>query len=172
MKSCDMNLLIEQCGDSVYRYCQSITFTVEDAEDLYQQTFLKAFEMRKKISHDKNPKSYLLSIATNLWKNHKSTYARHERIAPTISAEEEGVQIEDVRSENDMLEQIIKDEELSNLKACVERLPDKQKQVIKLFYAGETSIEEIARILRIPRGTVKSRLHQAKENLRKEMEGL
>lgn len=172
MKSCDMNLLIEQSGNSVYRYCQSITFTVEDAEDLYQQTFLKAFEMHKKISLDKNPKSYLLSIATNLWKNHKSTYARHERIAPTISSEEDGVQVEDVRSENDMLEQIIKDEQLSNLKACVERLPDKQKQVIKLFYAGETSIEEIARILRIPKGTVKSRLHQAKENLRKEMEGL
>lgn len=172
MKSCDMDLLIEQYGDNVYRYCQSITFTAEDAEDLYQQTFLKAFEMHKKISLAKNPKSYLLSIATNLWKNHKSTYARHERIAPTVSSDEAGVQVEDVRSENDMLEQIIKDEELSNLKACVERLPDKQKQVVNLFYAGETSIEEIARILRIPKGTVKSRLHQAKENLRKEMEGL
>lgn len=98
MKSCDMNLLIEQYGDNVYRYCQSITFTVEDAEDLYQQTFLKAFEMHKKISLDKNPKSYLLSVATNLWKNHKSTYARHERIAPTVSSDEEGVQVEDVRS--------------------------------------------------------------------------
>ena len=54
---------------------------------------------------------------------------------------------------------------------CVIGLPEKQRQVIQLFYAGGLSIEEIAGILKIPKGTVKSRLHSAKEQLRKEMEG-
>lgn len=171
MKSCSMEDLVEQYSDSVYRYCKSIAFTLEDAEDLYQQTFLKAFELRNKIIVDKNPKAYLLSIATNIWKNHKSKYARRERIAPTISSDAEGVQIEDVQAGTDVLEQIVKEEQLEQLRRCVELLPEKHKQVITLFYAGELSLEEIAKVLKIPKGTVKSRLHKAKEQLKKEMEG-
>lgn len=170
MNACDIELLVEQYGDNLYRYCRSITYTLEDAEDLYQQTFLKAFELHKKISVNKNPKAYLMSVATNIWRNHKSTYARHERIAPTISSDEEGVQIEDIRSDHDILEQIVKKEEISRLKKCVDCLPDKQKQVILLFYAGELSLEDIANALKIPKGTVKSRLNKAKERLWKEME--
>ena len=108
MNACDIELLVEQYGDNLYRYCRSITYTLEDAEDLYQQTFLKAFELHKKISIQKNPKAYLMSVATNIWRNHKSMYARHERIAPTISSDAEGVQIEDIRSEHDILEQIVR----------------------------------------------------------------
>ncbi len=170
MDACDIELLVEQYGASVYRYCRSITYTLEDAEDLYQQTFLKAFELHKRISFSKNPKAWLMSVAANIWRNHKSTYARHERIAPTISSEEEGVQIEDIRSENNVLEQMIKKEEINYLKKCVDRLPDKQKQVILLFYAGELSLQDIAKALKIPKGTVKSRLNKAKVQLRKEME--
>lgn len=171
MKSCEIDLLVEQYGDSVYRYCKGITFTPEDAEDLYQQTFLKAFELHKRISLNKNPKAFLMSIASNLWKNHKSKYARRERIAPTISSEQEEVRIEVASEEPDILEQIVKSEQLENLRECVEKLPEKQRQVIQLFFAGGLSIEEIAGILKIPKGTVKSRLHSAKEQLRKEMEG-
>lgn len=172
MKSCDIDQLVEQYSDSVYRYCKSIAYTPEDAEDLYQQTFLKAFELHKRISLEKNPKAYLLSVATNIWKNHKSMYARRERIAPTVSSEMEGIQIEDIRSDQDVLEQVVKEEQLGLLRQCVDNLPEKQRQVITLFYAGELSLEEISKVLKIPKGTVKSRLHKAKEELRKEMEGL
>lgn len=171
MERGDIRLLIEQYGDSLYRYCKSITYQEEDAQDLYQQTFLKALELHKKISLDQNPRSYLMSIATNLWRNHKSTYARHERIAPTISAETEGLQLEDVQSGENILEQVIKNEEYARLRMCVDRLPDKLRQVILLFYAGEMPIEDIAKILKIPKGTVKSRLDKARKCLRKEMEG-
>lgn len=169
METCDVELLVEQYGDNLYRYCKSLTYTLEDAEDLYQQTFLKALELHKRILPDKNPKAYLMSIASNIWRNHKSKYARHERIAPVISSEAEGVQIEDMKGESDVLERLVREEELADLKNCVERLPEKQKQVIKLFYAAELPIEDIARVLKIPKGTVKSRLYQAKERLREEM---
>ncbi len=172
MKSCDIDQLVEEYSDCVYRYCKSIAFTLEDAEDLYQQTFLKAFELRRKISLERNPKAFLLAIATNIWRNQKSKYARHERIAPTISSEAEGVQIEDVSGEQDVLEQIVQAEQLEQLRACVNRLPEKQRQVVTLFYAAELPVEEIAVVLKIPKGTVKSRLHHAREQLRVEMEGM
>ncbi len=167
MRSCDIGLLVDRYGDSVYRYCRSIAFTPEEAEDLYQQTFLKALEMHKRISLDKNPKAYLMSIATNIWRNHKSKYARRERIAPTVS----GGQIQADTGEEDILDRVVREEQLQYLRDLVERLPDKQRQTVKLFYAGELSLEEIAHILKIPKGTVKSRLHTAREILRKEMEG-
>ena len=170
MNASDMDLLVEQFGDSVYRYCKSMTYTLEDAEDLYQQTFLKAFELQKRISLERNPKAYLMSIATNLWRNHKSQYARRERIAPTISADEEGIQIEDVRAEGDILDGIVKEEAYTKLRQCVERLQDKQRQVVLLFYAGQLPVEDIAKALKIPKGTVKSRLNKARMKLREEME--
>ncbi|MDE5863881.1 MAG: RNA polymerase sigma factor [Lachnospiraceae bacterium] len=167
----EVELLVEQYGDSIYRYCRSLAYTLDEAEDLYQQTFLKACELHKKISLKKNPRAYLMSIASNIWRNHKSRYARRERILPTISGEIEGDRLADVEDETDVLEEVVKQEQISCLRECVNRLPDKQRQVILLFYAGELSIEDIAGILKIPKGTVKSRLHTAKEQLRKEMEG-
>ena len=155
MKSCDIDQLVEQYSDSVYRYCKSIAYTPEDAEDLYQQTFLKAFELHKRISLEKNPKAYLLSVATNIWKNHKSMYARRERIAPTVSSEMEGIQIEDIRSDQDVLEQVVKEEQLGLLRQCVDNLPEKQRQVITLFYAGELSLEEISKV---PIGTISTNI--------------
>ena len=53
---------------------------------------------------------------------------------------------------------------------AVLRLPDKMKVTVLLYYMEERSVEEIAEILRIPKGTVKSRLHQARKILRKELE--
>lgn len=170
MNASDMDLLVEQFGDSVYRYCRSITYTPEDAEDLYQQTFLKAFELLKRIVPERNPKAYLMSIAANLWRNSKSRYARRERIAPAISYDAEGVQLEDVWSEGDMLDGIVREEAFMQLRKCVDALPDKHKQVVLLFYAGELSVEDIAKVLKIPKGTVKSRLNKARAVLRENME--
>ncbi|MDO5156028.1 MAG: RNA polymerase sigma factor [Eubacteriales bacterium] len=170
MNEKDMDFLVNEYGESVYRYCKSITYTLDDAEDLYQQTYLKAFELQKKIKKEENPKAYLMSIATNLWKNHKSQYARRQRIAPTISTEEEGVQVEDIKAEHDLLNQVVQNELNDQIRSCVAKLPDKQRQVIVLFYAAQLSIEEIAKILRIPKGTVKSRLNKARAMLKEEME--
>ena len=119
MNASDMDLLVEQFSDSVYRYCKSITYTLEDAEDLYQQTFLKAFELQKKISKDGNPKAYLMSIATNLWRNHKSRYARRERIAPTISSEEMRETLEEL---TDDLEELENSEDLEEFRRELQRI--------------------------------------------------
>lgn len=52
----------------------------------------------------------------------------------------------------------------------MEKLPDKMKVTVLLYYMEERSVEQIADILQIPRGTVKSRLHKARKRLEKELE--
>ena len=74
--------LVDDYADVVYKFCRSLTYTKEDADDLFQETFLKTFEHLPKINASDNPKSFLLSTALYLWKSWKRRYARRSRIAP------------------------------------------------------------------------------------------
>ncbi len=168
MEAYEFSSLVDEYGNSIYRFCKGMTYTVEDAEDLYQQTFLKAFEKRNKIDRNSNVKAYLMQIASNIWKTHKSTYKRHERIAPTVSYDDMESDVCDEKTNID--EMIIKSDEERILRENINRLPDKLKQVIVMFYSSELSIEDISKVLHIPKGTVKSRLYNAKEQLRIMME--
>lgn len=76
---------LEQCidcyGKEIYGFCRHITGNLQDGEDLYQDTFLKAVELADKIDINQNPKSYLISIAMRLWKNRSRKRAWRQRIA-------------------------------------------------------------------------------------------
>lgn len=84
---------LEQCineyGRDIYSFCKHLTGNRQDADDLYQDTFLKALELQRKIRWEENPKSYLLSVAVRLWKNRRRKVVWRNRIAPVISIEEE-----------------------------------------------------------------------------------
>ena len=70
----DMEQYINEYGKAVYSYCVYLTGDRDAADDLYQQTFLTVFEKVKdgqEIDADRNPKSYLLTVATNLWNNQR-----------------------------------------------------------------------------------------------------
>ena len=86
-------LQLEQCireyGREIYFFCYHLTGNVQEAKELYQDTFLKAVELMKNINYENNPKSFLISIALRLWKNKKRKYAWRMRIAETESLIEE-----------------------------------------------------------------------------------
>lgn len=62
-------------GRSVYSFCQKLTKDKAEAEDLYQDTFLKMVELYDRLDIRQNPKSYLLSVAVNLWRNKKRKFS-------------------------------------------------------------------------------------------------
>ena len=84
---------LENCiweyGRDIYSFCRSLTLNLQEADDLYQDTFLKAMELIHDIDCEKNPKSYLISIALRLWKNKKRKYAWRNRIANVFSMTDE-----------------------------------------------------------------------------------
>ena len=65
---------------------------------------------------------------------------------------------------------MVRREVQQEVRKAVEKLPDKMKVTVLLYYMEERSVEQIADILQIPRGTVKSRLHKARKRLEKELE--
>ena len=170
----DMEQYINEYGKAVYSYCVYLTGDRDAADDLYQQTFLTVFEKVKdgqEIDADRNPKSYLLTVTTNLWNNQRRKYLwRRKKVdvdtfrdVSELEVPEEGLSVEDAA---------IKNEKLQEVRLAVQNLPDKYRVVILMFYMEELSVEEIGKALSIPLGTVKSRLHKAKSMLQSKLKDL
>lgn len=169
---------LEQCindyGKDIYAFCSRMTASRQDAEELYQDTFLKAVELAGKIDFDNNPKSYLVSIAMRLWKNRKRKYAWRARIAGMKQYIDEELP-EDAENKDSIrgnpVEESWIDKELKILvRDAVAGLEEKYRIPVYLYYTMQFSVSEIAELMKIPEGTVKNRLYQARSMLKPKLE--
>lgn len=167
MNRAELSELIKACGKDIYSFCVYLTQSRDQADELYQDTFLTAAESSRKLDISQNPKGWLLSAAVKLWTNKKRKFAGRMRIALSVSEENAG-NIPDPSPcpEDGYIER----EERQAVISAVRRLPDKQRIPILLFYTEEMSVTEISRTLDIPEGTVKSRLSEARKKLKKYLE--
>ena len=170
MKVTELEKCIELYGKDIYAFCRQLTYSRQEADELYQDTFLKVMELLYKIKMEDNPKSYILSIALQLRKNSKRKYARRRQIADmeSLTEEEQGIG-EDAYSLED---EVVARERAREVRDAVRALADKYRMPVYLYYMEELSIPDIAGVLKIPKGTVKSRLYQARKLLRKELESV
>ncbi len=166
----ELEICIKEYGRDIYSFCKYLTSNLSEAEDLYQDTFLMAVELQEKLDGENNLKSYLLSIALRIWKNKKRKYAWRKRIADMQSLTEVKDVDRSVSRELSPEENIICKEKERAVRMAVNRLPDRLKPVVLLFYMEELPVAQIAEVMKIPVGTVLSRLYQARKVLRKELE--
>ncbi|GIP36588.1 RNA polymerase sigma factor [Paenibacillus sp. J2TS4] len=162
--------LVKLHGKSIYGFCYKLTGNKEDTEDLYQETFLKAVELRLKMDASRNPKAYVISIAILLHKNHRRKLAWRQRIAPTAELDEAANQSGSLASEATPEDAVLSLELRAMIQDAAHRLDDKMKLPLYMYYTADMTVEEIASALRIPPGTVKSRLHKARKTMRKVLE--
>ena len=168
MNSDSFEKYISDYGKDVYSFCRYLTGNVDDADDLYQQTFLVAFQ-KGEIDDGRNPKSYLITIAANIRNNSiRKKLWRSKKANVIYMADEDLVQIED--SAQSVEESVEKKDEAAELRRLVDKLPDKLRIVILMYYMEEMSVDEIALALSIPAGTVKSRMHKAKKLLKERLD--
>ncbi len=167
---------LEQCvdiyGKDIYSFCRQITGNVWEGEDLYQDTFMKAVELLDRIAMDQNPKSYLLSVSIRLWKNKRRKYAWRQRIAGMESLNEmtdTGGLSSDMGGKMPEEEVLLREQDRL-LHQCIAELSEKYRIPVCMYYSAELSIKEIADCLKLPEGTVKSRLHKAKTVIKKRLE--
>ena len=159
---------IELYGRKLYLFCLYTARSKDTADDLYQQTFLTALE-KDEIDNEMNPQSYLVSIASNLWKNQIRKFAWRKRIADIQAVGEDVLSM--IADQTYSLE-----EEVENRMRCKElrrqvlMLPDKYRVVMLMYFMEDMSIHEIATSLSIPEGTVKSRMNHARKKLKEEMQ--
>jgi RNA polymerase sigma-70 factor (ECF subfamily) len=169
LKITDLSDLVNLHGKAVYGFCHCLTKNKADTDDLYQETFLKAAELCHKIDKGNNTKGFLVSIAIGLWKNNRRKYARRQRIAPTEEFDQ-NISNDYIQNESSP-EYIVISNELRNIiQAAVKELDYKLRIPLYMYYTAEMSSEDIAHALKIPQGTVKSRLYKARRALKNILE--
>ena len=137
-----------------------------EADDLYQDAFLQGYTMVHKIDPDNNPSSFIIAIAVRLWKSKQRRAARRMRILGHHGLLSN--QRPDFPNGSD--DPVVLNDLTTCLRKLTEELPEKMRLTLLMFYTGDMTIEQIAKEMRIPQGTVKSRLFAAKKKLKSRLE--
>lgn len=170
MKQEELENYIYTYGKDLYSFCCHVTRSRQEADDLYQDTFLKMYEMGEKVVIRTNPKSFLMSVALNLYRNHKRKLSVRQRIIGVSVAVDEAADsvADEERGTEDL---VVAKEECLLVREMVRKLPDKYRIPILLYYMEGVSIAEIAALLQMSENTVKTRMRRAKKILKERLEG-
>ncbi len=153
--------LIRTHGKRLYGFCMTLCKNASDADDLYQDTWLKVVANISKYDSSKPLEPWLTRICVNIYRNNVRRITRSPFFDKFSSNEEKDSVIENIPAASAA--------DYSDLHAAIQLLPEKLRLVIILYYFQDMDITSTARILRIPEGTVKSRLNKARKNLKEDL---
>jgi len=157
-------------ADQVYRVARHLAPSKDEAEDLVQETYARAFRSWKSYTPGTNLRAWLLRILTNL---NIDRGRRSQRAPQTTALEANDYYLYDKLADSDggvgdeerVVERLSQDDIVSALSA----VPHDFRDVIVLVDIGDFSYQDAANILDIPIGTVMSRLHRGRRILKREL---
>jgi RNA polymerase sigma-70 factor (ECF subfamily) len=156
--------------NALYNYALKMVRNVEDAQDLLQETYYKAYKYYHQFENGTNSKAWMFMILRNTFINNYRKSMREPAKIDYDLIEDfyENIKSDKAQSNNLDLEfyQNLFDDELS---AALSKLPVKMREVFLLCDLEGYAYEEIAEIVNIPVGTVRSRLHRARRILQEEL---
>ena len=148
--------------DSLYGTAMRLTRRAPDAEDLVQETYLKAFRAWRQFERGTNLKAWLFTILHNTYRNMRR-HAGRNPVDVDSEAVEEAV---DLAAAEQTPEQLLTRATLDvDLQRALEALPDAFRQAVWLRDVEEFAYAEIASMLDIPMGTVMSRISRGRRML-------
>ncbi len=166
MSEDEFKKLVKQNLRSVYNLAYRYANNKNDAEDITQEAFLKAWKNVKKFDAQKNFKTWVLTIA----KNTTFDFLRKRKslvFSDMENSEGENKTLENIENPSPLPNEIFEQKELAkNLNLAFEKLPPNFRAVLSLHYNEELAFEEIASILEKPMNTVKSWHYRALKILR------
>ena len=150
-KEADARKIIDKYSDTVYRIALTRCGSVENAEDVYQEVFVKYFQTNPKFNNEEHEKAWFIRVTiNNLSKNNVRLFWNKN-----VSELDENIIFES-KEENDVFN-------------VVNTLPQNYKTVIYLSYYEGYKVKEIADFMKVKEGTVKTWLFRAREILRKKL---
>lgn len=169
-KQKDFNEEIIPHLDAMYNFALRLTTDPNDAEDLVQDTIVKAYRFFSSYEKGTNAKAWLFRILKNSYINN---YRKQSKKPNHVDYDEVSTFYESVRAEQtdtsdleDLMYREMMDDEMSKALA---RLPEDFRTVVLLCDVEGFTYEEIANMLDVPIGTIRSRLHRGRNLLKDEL---
>ncbi len=154
----------------LYNYALRLTNNVDDAKDLIQDTYLKAYRFIDKYERDTNAKAWLFRILKNSFINNYRKSSRTPQQVEYNEVEDYGELIKDNYAPSTDLRRDLFDNVLGDdVMKAMGSLNEEFRTIIILSDIEEMTYEEIAEILDIPLGTVRSRLHRARKVMQEKL---
>ncbi|MFH5831434.1 sigma-70 family RNA polymerase sigma factor [Halalkalibaculum sp. DA3122] len=156
--------------DALYNFALRLTSDPNDAEDLVQDTIVKAFRFFSSYEKGTNAKAWLFRILKNSYINN---YRKQSKQPNQVDYDEVATFYETIRAErtdtSDLEDRMFReliDDDISN---ALEELPEDFRTVVLLCDVEGFTYEEIANMLDVPIGTIRSRLHRGRNLLKAEL---
>ncbi|HOO91159.1 MAG TPA: RNA polymerase sigma factor [Syntrophales bacterium] len=165
---CDRNsyaLLVETYKVPIFNLAYRMTGSYEDANDLSQETFVKAFENLERFDQEKKFFVWLYTIGLNIIRNHLK---REQKIRSRAFPENDDLPLFDNHSNPE--DALINDQRALQLNRCLHSLADPLKEAVVLRFYQDLSFEEIAEISGLSLSAAKMRAYRGLEKLRRLME--
>ena len=158
-----------ELADQVYRVARRLVSTTEEAEDLVQETYARAFRSRRSYTPGTNLRAWLFRILTNL----NIDRGRRKQRTPDMQPMEEGDyylynQLEAKSGEDDE-ERVVERLSQDSIVEALSAVPHNYRDAVVLVDIGDFSYADAAQILDVPIGTIMSRLHRGRRILKQEL---
>ncbi len=145
--------------DAAFNYARWLTRNDAEAEDVVQDACMRAMRFFSSLRHD-DARAWLFTIVRNTW------YSRLSRRAPLTETTDVENGRDDPRDEGlDPEERLLQQYTVTRVRAAIEELPTEFREVLVLREIEGLAYKEIAAVVRVPIGTVMSRLARARERL-------
>src|SRR5262245_34822567 len=165
-------LLLRKYQNSVYNLCRKMVRNPEEARDLSQEAFVKTFATLERYNPIYAFSSWLFKITANLCIDHiRKQRMKLFSIDDPVDGEEGPIarQLEDPAQRPDEASE--RAELGSRIRAAIDKLPEHYRVILLLRHQEQLSYDEIAQRLDVPLGTVKARIHRAREGLKSILQG-
>lgn len=158
-----IEILVRQYETGVFRLALSIVGDQAEASEITQETFLAALRALRTYQEKQSFRAWLYTIALNLSRSHLRKRKVIERLRATLT----NIFRIETQKQASPEETMIENEKEAALWKCLNQLDEKYRTVVVLRYFHELPIAEISEILSVNEGTIHSRLHNARERLRR-----
>lgn len=156
--------------DAMYNFALRLTSDPNDAEDLVQDTIVKAYRFFDSYEKGTNAKAWLFRILKNSYIN---TYRKQSKKPNQVDYDEVATFYETIRDErtdtSDLEDRMFRELIDDHISQALDQLPEDFRTVVLLCDVEGFTYEEIANMLDVPIGTIRSRLHRGRNLLRSEL---
>ena len=147
---------LEECGTLAFRVARGVLRNAADAEDVAQEAILHSYRRFAQLRDPSRFRAWLVRITFRLALDHERSGKRREHRETAWAIDQTRPTVADIAASNEFAR---------HLHDAMAELPERSRLVLVLTSIDGHSLEEVAELLQLPVGTVKSRLHSARKQL-------